>query len=275
MISLLRKSWAMINRWARCAWPFFMNLGDFVVFLVLAAVIYWATTILLDNATAIENRRSLLIGSGGLVLSVLTVYIATIRPFFRKPRLELFFDEQWSEPNMQGDSGSWFYRLRVENYGLTRAKGCVGRLIGVCTEEGSPITKFDPLPLYWARQSKVKVDDKEEITFKPIDIQGYRDFDFLDMAQVKENSLTLRVVIPPPMTLKSEPATSASPGNMPVLELPGTYYVRIGVYADDASVSPIIVGISCPCIPQPLSSTSSPCGLKQVQRLPRKRRGGG
>jgi hypothetical protein len=251
-----------------------MNMGDFAVFLVLAAIVYWVTTILLNDATAVGDKRSLLIGSGGLVLSVLTVYITTIKSFFRKPRLAFSFDSQRSEPTESGGSGTWFYRLRVENYGLTKAKDCVGRLVEIWTGEGEPITKFDPLPLYWARQNKLKINDKEEITFKPIDIQGYRDFDFLDLAQVTDNFLTLRVVIPPLLVLTRGADSSASPGNMPILKLPGTYYARIGLHAEDASASPILVKIVCSDLSQLPSPTSSPCELIKARRLPRKRDGG-
>jgi len=246
-----------------------MALGDFAVFLILGMVIYWIFSILSDNTTLVNEKRTITIGLVGLTLSIATVYLTTVRPFFRKPRLAIEFNIQWSEATADNDSGSWFFRIRIENYGLTRSEKCIGRLIDVWTKEGKQITKFDPLTLYWSRQSEVEIENKKTNTFKPIDIQGYNDFDFLDLAQVKNKTLFLRVVIPPNTPLKQEQEDSPSPGNLPILKLPGTYYARIGLYAGEVFLSPFIVKILCTDISNPIPSEYSPCELKLVRKIPR------
>ena len=276
-LRVTKESWMIkevIDRWIRSTWRSFVCLWDVVAFLLVAAMAQrQLSTILCDRQMPHKDKMSLLIAWTGLLLSMVTAYVTIFRPFLRKPRLAVFFDKQWSPPLEPNDSGSWFYRLRIENYGLTRAKACVGKLIGVWTEQGCRIRKFDPLPLFWARQGKVKVDDREDTTFRPIDIQGAGDFDFLDLIQVKEGSLILRVMVPPPTTLVKYPADSASPGTEPIL-VPGTYYVRIGVYADNVSVSPILVKINCPGDLRSLRPESPPCNLAWVKKLPRTRRFG-
>lgn len=261
-----------IDRWIRSTWHTLVCLWDVGAFLLIAAMGHrQLSTILCDGGMPYKDKMSLLIAWTGLLLSMVTGYVTIFRPFLRKPRLAVSFDKQWSPPVESSDSGSWFYRLKIENYGVTRAKACVGKLIGVWTEQGCPISKFDPLPLFWARQGKVQVDGREDTTFRPIDIQGAGDFDFLDLIQVKEGSLILRVMVPPRTTLVNYPADSVSPGNEPILK-PGTYYVRIGVYADNVFISPILVKISCPGDLRSLDPQSSPCNLAWARKLPHRRR---
>lgn len=209
------------------AWPFFVASADVLILLVIVAIGIGA-----QDTAAIT----------GLVLSIATAYITTIRPLLRKPRLNLFIDEvRCSIPTLQGDTASWFIRLGVMNYGLTTAKGCVGRIIGIWTEQGEQIKKFDPLTLFWTRQ------DGRHTGFSPVDIQGYGDIEYLDIAQVKKHDLTpmgLRVVLRPPMTLSKGEANSPSPGVEPALRA-GSYFIRIAIYAENANVDPSWFEIAC------------------------------
>ncbi|WP_420645603.1 hypothetical protein [Candidatus Leptofilum sp.] len=175
-------------------------------------------------------------------LSIVVVYLATIRPVVRKPRLTFFIDKvRCSAPTEQGDTASWFMRLGIVNYGLTAADKCVGRIVSIWTETGEQLEKFDPLTLYWARQ------DGNHTGFSPINIQGYYDFEYLDIGQVKQNNLTpitLRVVLEPPMILSKGGNNSPSPGSTPSLR-PGTYFIRVAVYAEEANIPPTWLEITC------------------------------
>lgn len=260
----------MLGRVKRSMWYRIVPWCDIGAFLALLVVVCWGVSLARDNTIEVKDKNSLLIGMVGLMISIPTVYATTVRPLLRKPRLESGddVDPQWSEPRPD-DTGSWFYRLKIENYGLTTAKGCFGRLIDVWTAEREQIRKFDPLNLFWARQSRRKEDKgsgREISTFQPLDIGGFRDFNFLDVAKVKGQELTLRVEVPPPGRLTRGADDSPSPGKEPILRLPGTYYIRIGVYAEDAHISLKWFEIACSEIEQPLSSEKSPCEITEVKR---------
>lgn len=177
-----------------------------------------------------------------LVLSIAVAYLTTARPLLRKPRLELFIDDiRCSAPTLPEDTASWFMRLGIVNYGLTSAADCVGRIVGVWTDQGEQVEKFDPLTLYWSRQ------DSTHTGFEPIEIQGHGDVQYLDVGQVKQNNLTpltLRIVLKPPMTLSRGEDDSPSPGTNPSLRA-GTYYIQVAIYADEANVHPTWLEISC------------------------------
>jgi len=124
---------------------------------------------------------------------------------------------------------SWFIRLKVDNTGQAAARSCVGRLLESRDEQGNKLAGLEALDLYWARQ-----DNPE--THKSLDIQGYGDSAYLDIAQVKEGEdlLTLRVVVPRGHRLAVAPGATGRSQDLP----PGTYYLRIGIYADNAHVDP-------------------------------------
>ncbi len=174
------------------------------------------------------------LGSLGLTLSVLVAYLTILRPFLRKPMLLPLIEENPipSVSNL-GQAPSWFCRLRILNYGFSPARNCVGRLTEIWIKKGERLIKFDPLTLYWARQ------DMLHTGYHPITIQGRRDFEYLDVAQCPPASQisVLRVVLPKGMALPWMPDDSPSPDTSPGLR-PGTYYFRIGIYADDANFGP-------------------------------------
>jgi nucleoside phosphorylase len=149
------------------------------------------------------------------------------------PQLSFSEDIDFSPPTLAdkqvGAKRSWFIRLRVTNTGKTVATNCFGKLVMVLNKKGEHLKQFDTLKLYWTRQDKPD-------NFQPLDIRESSDFTYLDIAQVKEaeNALALRVVIPDRHRLVRPLGHIGKPECL----LPGTYYVQIAVYADNASIEP-------------------------------------
>lgn len=229
-----------------------VDLLLFVLFLVLLA----AFTVGLSGGTLpAKDAFPLIISLVALTFSGIGLYLTSVRPFLRRPRLKPSTNIQRSDPTdadmRQGAGRSWFIRLRIENTGQSAAKSCVGRLIEV-QREGRGIERFDPLNLYWARQS-------EPAHFQTVDIQGNRDFFYLDVAQIAEagNRLSLRVVIPEGQRLALSPGLPIGP------ELPeGTYFVRIGIYAEGAYIEPTWFKLEWKAD----YSADPPCRFEQVRK---------
>jgi hypothetical protein len=150
-----------------------------------------------------------------------------------EPHLRLSTDIEPSPPTRSEEAAgwkrSWFIRLKVHNTGQAAARSCLGRLLESTDEQGNQLAGLEPLDLYWARQ------DKSE-THKSLDIQGNGDSAYLDIGQVKEGEdvLTLRVVVPRGHRLAVPPGGTRRSQDLP----PGTYYLRIGIFADNAHVDP-------------------------------------
>jgi nucleoside phosphorylase len=151
----------------------------------------------------------------------------------QKPQLRWSTDIDFSPPTpadeQAGAKRSWFVRLRIENSGQAPATNCLGRLLEVVNEKGESLKQFDSLDLYWRRQDRPN-------NYRRLDIHENGDFQYLDIAQVKEaeNLFTLRVVIPDGHRLVKPPRHVGRPEDLP----PGAYYVRIAIYADNASIEP-------------------------------------
>ena len=149
------------------------------------------------------------------------------------PQLSLSTDIDFSPPTpaekRAGARRSWFIKLRIENKGQVPAKNCFGRLLKVLSEDSRHLKQFDSLTLYWSRQDRPD-------NYRQLDIREAGDFKYLDIAQVKEaeSVLTLRVVIPNRHRLVKPAGHIGRPEDLP----PGTYYVRIAIYADNASIEP-------------------------------------
>jgi len=192
-----------------------------------------------------------------LALSITVAYLATIRPFLMRPRLRLALDQiRCSAPTVSGDSPSWFIRLRVTNYGLSTAKDCTGRLLGVSTHNGLRLLKFDPLTLYWARQD-------HHTGHKPLQIHPQGDLDFLDIIQVKAGNapLAIRAVIPEPMTLSRGEDNSPSPGTDAALK-PAKYYLQVAVFSENAEPASCWLEVGCiPILPADCTD-STPCSAR-------------
>lgn len=210
-------------------WSIFVTTIDFVVATTVAIVGIGGLFVIQDK-----------VAIAGLILSIAIAHITTIRPFLRKPRLKMFIDEiRCSAPTLYDDTASWFIRFGIMNYGLTVAKSCVGRIVSVWTEQGEQLKKFDPLPLFWARQ------DNTHTGFNPVNIQGHGDIEYLDIAQIKKRDITplaLRVAFT--LSLTKGDKDSPSPGPEPILRA-GTYYIQIAVYAEETNISPRWFEITC------------------------------
>lgn len=211
-------------------------------FLALLVILILLANALFDRTVTPKDKASLIVSLVALVLSAVGFYLTVLEPFLRRPKLELSRNTQWSAPTPKeeqaGDQGSWFIRLGIVNNGQTPAKNCVGRLIEVRTIEGNRLEKFDPMHLYWPRQT-------EETGFSPIDIQGYGDFFFLDVAKhtskKADKIFLLRVVIPPKQRLVIEE------GQPPDARLNlDSYFVRIAIYAEGAYIKPTWFRIAPP-----------------------------
>jgi len=192
-----------------------------------------------------------------LALSITVAYLATIRPFLMRPRLRLALDQiRCSAPTVSGDSPSWFIRLRVTNRGLSSAKDCAGRLLGVRTYNGLRLLKFDPLTLYWARQD-------HHTGHNPLQIHPQGDLDFLDIIQVKSGNapMAIRAVIPEPMTLSRGEDHSPSPGTDAALK-PAKYYLQVAVFSENAGPASCWLEVDCiPTLP-PDCTDSIPCSVR-------------
>jgi len=215
------------------------------LFLLVALVVL---TIIVCMFTDIDWKKDNgdLVTFGIAVLAFLITLDQTfLAPYCSKPRLGIDsnVDVQTSQPDQgeknSGDKPSDFFRLRIFNKGLTPARNCLGRLIEIQDTDkkstGDRIRLVDPINLYWARQN-------ENNSFEPIDIQGEGDFVYLDIVQIREGDpdFTMRIVIPNgqrlPINEEQYPQyPKLSEGNLPIKK---TYFLRIGIYAENAYVSP-------------------------------------
>jgi len=232
-------------------WSFVVNAIDIIV--VIALVSIGSLFMIRDKDIVTKD----IVAIASLIISIAIAYITTIRPFFRKPRLEMFIDEiRCSAPILQGDTASWFIRFGIMNCGLTMAKGCIGRIVGVWTEQGEQLKKFDPLTLFWARQ------DIKHTGFSPVNIQGYGDVEYLDIAQIKKSESTpLALRMAYSLSLTKGVDDSHSPGSEAMLRA-GTHYIKVAIYADEANISPRWFEITC-SENVPECDGSAPCQIKE------------
>ena len=204
------------------------------------------------------------IALSSLLLSVTVAYLATLRPFLRRPILKLTLDEiRCSQPTVSGESPSWFVTVRVENVGLMLAREWTGRPLSICTHDGAPLPKFDPLTLYWARHD-------HHTGHTPLHIQGHSDVDYLDVLQVKPGPaapIRVRAVIPEPMTLSRAPDDSPSPGTDAALR-PGVYWLHVGVFAENAEPGLAWLEVTCEGTFPANCDGASPCLVRLKGRPP-------
>ena len=167
------------------------------------------------------------------ILSVAGFYLAVLDPLLRRPRLVVSAETPAWTPDDEKDRpetlASQVIRLKITNYGQSPARNCIGRLIEVRTIDGRHVQRFDPFTLYWSRQN-------DQTGFNPVNIQGYGDFYFLDVAQVPspDGRYDFRVVLEP----AASPTLDGSQPEGAKLE-PGLYFVRIGIYAEGVRIAPI------------------------------------
>lgn len=192
-------------------------------------------------------------------LALSLAYLTTIRPRLMKPDVLLWAESRppWSPNNIvDNDQGSWYLRIVVANCGLVPARNCVGRLIGVWQKQGVSVKKFDPMNLYWPRQTTPS-------NYHAVNIQGHGDFEYLDVAKITKYlqdpppPLYLRVVID--SRLATFPQDDPSPGHEPWLKA-GSYFILVGLYSDEVSIGKCWFKIGCSNIEQHHNdSNSAPC----------------
>jgi hypothetical protein len=111
------------------------------------------------------------------VATFLTVGVALLGGFgwftrHSHPRLELSFEQTqpwYRHVGEEGPATAQWVRVAVDNHGVVPARGCVGRLIGLATDD-VPRADIDPVQLRWAGVPRSR-------SFQPIDIRrGQREF---------------------------------------------------------------------------------------------------
>lgn len=172
-----------------------------------------------------ENNPSLLVSITALTLSALTFAITHLAtPILTIEECQPAFSKSGN------DKGTWFHRLKVVNLGLAPAKNCTGRLLEVQDSEGQTISKFDPVILYWPRQGP---------EFQSITIFRNHDFDYLDVfregieADLEKDGLRIHT---PKNRELIKGDTDVEGGSRNSLK-PGTYHLKIGIFADNGSSS--------------------------------------
>lgn len=94
------------------------------------------------------------VGAGATILIVIVTVLVALGFFdsVRGPRLRLSFqpDEPWCRRGISSDGSQVLWvRIGVENVGARPARGCVGRLNDVATND-RPRPDMDPVQLRWA-----------------------------------------------------------------------------------------------------------------------------
>lgn len=228
-ITRIRKNWW---RWGQCSFWTVCTL----LFLVFAYLFQ-----------AHEESNHIEKSTEPSLLTILTFGIAwfslcftfdqsVLREHLRKPRLKTDPQFQYSLPTKEeearGVPPSIFLRLCVSNWGKSPARNCVGRLLEVHRSNNTKITVFDPLPLYWARQS-------EPEKYQPKDIYGHGDYEYLDVAQATQaggiDVFKLRICIPDGHRLASDPEY---PNIDKGILLSDTYFLKIGVFEEGEYYAP-------------------------------------
>ena len=90
---------------------------------------------------------------------------------FRAPRIRVTFEdrEPWTRAGSLGETSAYWVRVGIENVGRRAARGCVGRLTGLATDD-APRRDVDPVQLRWAGMPRSR-------SFEPIDLRpGQREF---------------------------------------------------------------------------------------------------
>jgi hypothetical protein len=141
----------------------------------------------------------------------------------RAPRLRLTFQqsEPWCRSAALSDGRVVFWvRLGVENAGREPARGCVGRLIGLTTDNVAR-ADIDPLQLRWAALPRSRA-------FNPIDLRRDQR-EFLNVLVLEEQEARWRIVTFEDPDFDPGFSTDLLPAQEHVL--------RVAVFADNASTT--------------------------------------
>jgi hypothetical protein len=137
---------------------------------------------------------------------------------FRAPRIRITFEdrEPWARSGSLGNAAAYWVRVGVENVGRRAARGCVGRLTGIATDD-APRRDVDPVQLRWAGMPRSR-------SFEPIDLRpGQREF--LNVL-VREGGERWRIV-----TFEDP---DFDPGFATELVVSQVHVLRVAVFADNA-----------------------------------------
>lgn len=160
----------------------------------------------------------------GVVATVLVVITTALVAlgyfdFLRGPRLRLTFDtsEPWCRQGRtsHGDPALWV-RVGVENVGAGPARGCLGRLIDVTTEDELR-PDVDPVQLRWAGMPRSRAFDAMDVR------RGQREY--LNVLCLRDGSRWRLVTFEDP---------DFDPGFLTDLPINERHVIRISVFADNA-----------------------------------------
>jgi hypothetical protein len=146
-----------------------------------------------------------------------TLYFEFYKARRDRPKLEIFYDNVSPQcrrlsQSPEGQSSSYFIRLKIVNKGNTSAQGCVGRLVEIANEDGTLRSDWDISGLTWSTQAIPE----------PIYLSPKGDYFYLDVVHIVEGEQVFRlrtVRIPRAIKMDFEP---------------GQYYFHVVVYAEKA-----------------------------------------
>lgn len=131
----------------------------------------------------------LLVASGTISMVLIIVYIEIIKPWLRKPRIVIEFDNKapFCRTAYNGKKMRYYIRLRIQNAGRSVAKKLRGKLVEVTKEDGKVDTDFDPLFLHWTTIEKTRrlEFDPWANFLNPLDLNP-TEFDYLDVFDLGE-----------------------------------------------------------------------------------------
>jgi hypothetical protein len=156
------------------------------------------------------------------VLAVLVALLSSLGAFgrFRAPRLRVTFEPiaPWCRTVAQApDKEILWVRIGVENAGSTTARGCLGRLTGLRSDDVTR-TDIDPIQLRWAGVPR-------SMSFDPVDLrQGQREFLNVLFRRTASSGWTIDTFV----------ADDFSPGFSTELDANQKHVVNVTLFADNA-----------------------------------------
>jgi hypothetical protein len=178
---------------------------------------------MMDTATlAVEwGPVAVWVSAVATFLAVLVAALVALGYFdgLRGPRIQVTFadTEPWCRraSDGQGAGGLWI-RLGIENRGTGPARGCVGRLISVTTDdEARP--DVDPVQLRWAGLPRSRA-------FDPVDLRREQR-EYLNVLYLRDGDAWRLVTFEDP---------DFDPGFATELPLEGRHTLQISIFADNA-----------------------------------------
>jgi hypothetical protein len=160
-------------------------------------------------------------GAIATLFAVLVAILTSLGTFgrFRGPRLNVTFEhaDPWCRIVERHDGDALWVRVGVENVGRRTARGCIGRLDGLRTEDVAR-TDVDPVQLRWAGVPR-------SMSFDPVDLRpGQREY--LNVLYQRAAS--------PRWTIDTFVADDFDPGFSTELDATQQHVVHVTMFADNA-----------------------------------------